>query len=178
MARKKGGFVSWLRKLFGRSKNEESDYYNGATAQPARQPARDYQSQYSSQPPQYPAPTHDAHAAAYRERNAEIAQKQVAGIRRAAGQGYVSAYPSRTAGPDDWEAQQAAARRRAGGQTNYDQTTMSSYGTEAKLLGDGKVPQRRPAQESAWKGKPVGKQYDRREELTEEDEDMWARMAM
>lgn len=30
----------------------------------------------------------------------------------------------------------------------------------------------------AWQGKPNGTPYDRREELTEEDEDMWARMAM
>jgi len=32
--------------------------------------------------------------------------------------------------------------------------------------------------ESQWKGKPVGQQYDKREELTPEDEDMWARLAM
>lgn len=31
---------------------------------------------------------------------------------------------------------------------------------------------------STWQGKPNGTTYDRREELTEEDEDMWARMAM
>lgn len=30
----------------------------------------------------------------------------------------------------------------------------------------------------AWHGKPKGTPYDRREELTEADEDMWARMAM
>lgn len=31
---------------------------------------------------------------------------------------------------------------------------------------------------STWQGRPNGTAYDRREELTEEDEDMWARMAM
>lgn len=31
---------------------------------------------------------------------------------------------------------------------------------------------------STWQGKPNGTAYDRREELTVEDEDMWARMAM
>lgn len=31
---------------------------------------------------------------------------------------------------------------------------------------------------SAWKGQPNGTAYDKRQELTEEDEDMWARMAM
>lgn len=31
---------------------------------------------------------------------------------------------------------------------------------------------------STWQGKPNGTTYDRREELTEEDEDAWARMAM
>lgn len=32
--------------------------------------------------------------------------------------------------------------------------------------------------DSVWKGKPTGKPYDKREELTEEDEDMWAKLAM
>lgn len=32
--------------------------------------------------------------------------------------------------------------------------------------------------EGPWKGKPIGQMYDRREELTAEDEDMWAKMAM
>lgn len=36
----------------------------------------------------------------------------------------------------------------------------------------------KPTEQSAWEGKPNGTAYDRREELTEEDEDMWARMAM
>lgn len=34
------------------------------------------------------------------------------------------------------------------------------------------------AHKSTWQGKPNGTAYDRREELTEEDEDMWARLAM
>lgn len=32
--------------------------------------------------------------------------------------------------------------------------------------------------ESQWQGKPQGKAYDKREELSEADEDMWAKMAM
>lgn len=32
--------------------------------------------------------------------------------------------------------------------------------------------------ESQWKGKPNGRPYDRREELSPEDEDMWAKMSM
>lgn len=35
-----------------------------------------------------------------------------------------------------------------------------------------------PQNKGTWQGKPNGTAYDRREELTEEDEDMWARMAM
>lgn len=31
---------------------------------------------------------------------------------------------------------------------------------------------------STWQGKPKGTSYDRREELTQEDEDMWAMLAM
>lgn len=33
-------------------------------------------------------------------------------------------------------------------------------------------------EKSTWKGTPNGTAYDRREELTAEDEDMWAKMAM
>ena len=32
--------------------------------------------------------------------------------------------------------------------------------------------------ESTWQNQPKGKAYDKREELTEEDKDMWANMAM
>ena len=32
--------------------------------------------------------------------------------------------------------------------------------------------------ESQWQGKPNGQLYDKREELSAEDEDMWAKMAM
>lgn len=55
-----------------------------------------------------------------------------------------------------------------------DATTVSSLGASTLVPNYAKGR----TETSPWRGKPIGKPYDRREELTEEDEDMWARMAM
>jgi hypothetical protein len=61
---------------------------------------------------------------------------------------------------------------------------MTSYGHDSNTTlhttekKDMHFPGPRQHATSTWKGKPNGTAYDRREELTEEDEDTWARMMM
>ena len=165
MSRRKGGFFGWLRKLFSRSKSPEPATHNYNAQSP---PVQQYHQQHNQYAQGYYPPSGYSHEqSAFHQRADEIAQIQVAGMRRTAGGGYVHAYANRTAGPDP----DAITSR------PYDQTTVSSYGTNGKAWGEDKY-EKQPRADSAWRGKPIGKQYDRREELTEEDEDMWARIAM
>lgn len=181
MSRRKGGFFGWLRKLFGRSKSPEmTTHYNPAPVQQQyhhhqQQQQQQYNKEYGNGQAYHPpsgyrhdeSAFHQQQQHQHQQRADEIAQIQVAGMRRTAGSGYVPAYAHRTTGPDP----DAVSSR------PYDQTTVSSYGINGKAWGEDKY-EKQPQTDSAWRGKPVGKQYDRREELTEEDEDMWARMAM
>lgn len=145
------------------------------------------------QPPGYRTPPKLLHAPAtspspapttFQQQARQISQFQVGGMRRTrGGSSYLPSY----------ESTQTSGGASSSGWTrptysSADQTTMSSYGydgdtavdtTEKKdthVPGGGHHHQQHAR--STWQGKPNGTAYDRREELTEEDEDMWARMAM
>lgn len=190
MSRRKGGFFGWLRKLFARSKNPEmttlynpapvqQQYHNHQQQQFQQYQQQQYNKEFGNGQAYHPPSGYrqdqsvfSHHQQQHQQRADEIAQIQVAGMRRTAGSGYVPAYANRTAGPDP----DAVSSSRP-----YDQMTVSSYGgTNGMAWGseDKYEKHQQPQADSAWRGKPIGKQYDRREELTEEDEDMWARMAM
>lgn len=101
-------------------------------------------------------------------------------MRRTTGQtsNYVTTYaPIQSTGP-------ASSGIRPGASTAT-KSHASTYRTGDTLVADTVDNEKekeagggRDRTESAWKGKPNGTAYDRREELTEEDEDMWARLAM
>lgn len=64
-----------------------------------------------------------------------------------------------------------------GGSHEYS-PSMTLVGDEADMEKKGGSTYGGGAKTSTWQGKPNGTAYDKRTELTEEDEDMWARMAM
>lgn len=122
-------------------------------------------------------------SASFHEQARHIAATPVCGMRRIAGPGnagYIASYqaaqgPGLSSSmlgpnailPDDTKSQ------------NHDD------GTDATLVGDGvgfgneeDSTHGGELKTSAWQGKPNGTAYDKRQELTEEDEDMWARLAM
>lgn len=126
-------------------------------------------------------------SSSFHEQARRIAQVPVAGIRRTAGpsnMGFVTTFET-ARGP------LTAPRATGPGASADDRTLRSDDGsTSATLVGDGGwgagVARKEgswtqagyPDKKSAWHGKPNGTVYDRREELSEEDEDMWARLAM
>ena len=88
-----------------------------------------------------------------------IANLSVAGMQRSNQANYVLSHtPARVAPVSTKESNSTA-------------TTASSH----TAVEDGFVSKHG---ESHWQGKPKGKIYDKREELSESDEDMWAKMAM
>ncbi|KAL1852757.1 hypothetical protein Daus18300_012088 [Diaporthe australafricana] len=161
-----------------------------------------YQHAAAVQPPAYrcgpqlqpPATSHSSQApASFQEQARKIAQFQVGGMRRTRGaSSYLTSYEStQTTGT-------GAASSSAWTRPSYasvDQTTMSSYGQHESDTGaappsssnTGGMDEKKDMHvngghhhhpRSTWQGKPNGTAYDRREELTEADEDMWANLAM
>ncbi|KKY39631.1 hypothetical protein UCDDA912_g00335 [Diaporthe ampelina] len=121
-----------------------------------------------------PAPT------TFHQQARHIAKFQVGGMRRArGGPSYLPSYES-TQTPTG--ASSSGWTRPSYGSVG--ETTMSSYGHDGDTAPDTAenkdmhVPGHRQHARSTWQGKPNGTAYDRREELTEEDESMWARLSM
>lgn len=119
----------------------------------------------------------------FHEQARRIAQVPVAGIRRTAGpsnMGYITTFhtapgppptvPRATAADDDDGSTNATLVGDGGGVGAG--VTTKKEGSAWARVGD---PEKK---QSAWHGRPNGTAYDRREELSEEDEDMWARLAM
>lgn len=117
----------------------------------------------------------------------QIAQMPVAGMRRTTAPGagasssFVTTYQT-VQNPRQHPAPPIGSARTDANnlpKTMPSQSTLSSndttmIGTAEHCAHDDK---KLPAN-STWQGKPKGTPYDRREELTEEDQDAWARMAM
>lgn len=195
LSRKMARILARVKKVFSRPKNFEPASSNASSIDTSddasRRPstaAPSYHHAAAVQPPAYrcppqlheepttsasPAPT------TFQQQAKHIAQFQVGGMRRTrGGSSYLPSYEStQTSGASSsgWTRPSYAS---------VDATTITSYGHDSNTTlhatekKDMHFPGNRQPATSTWKGKPNGTAYDRREELTEEDEDMWARMAM
>lgn len=123
-------------------------------------------------------------SSSFHQQAREISQIQVGGIRRTPGAGtYISSYHSSSQYPRSVAAASTVVPTEA-------DDRRASRQTDATLVADAEQPYVDAEQgwkknttgynttTSMWKGKPNGTEYDRRQELTEEDEDTWARLAM
>lgn len=91
--------------------------------------------------------------------NLEIAAMQVAGMQRNDRGTYITAHTA--VRPEaKFSTVSTTSTFSESSQTAVDQSFVSKHG------------------ESQWKGRPNGQAYDKREELSAEDKDTWARMAM
>lgn len=118
---------------------------------------------------------------AFHDQAQRIAQTPVGGLRRNPGVGQTSSFiisyqPAHSKGPH-------AACETASNARDGRAATFETGCTEDTLVGSAMDLEKKggygpDANKSTWQGKPNGTAYDRREELTEEDEDMWARLAM
>lgn len=182
-----------VKKIFSRPKNIEPASSNASSVDTSydagHRPSTatpSYHHAAAVQPPAYRSPPQlQAHATSpsppttFQQQAKHIAQFQVGGMRRTrGGSSYLPSYEStQTSG-----ASSSGWTRPSYG--SVDQTTMSSYAPDGDTLLDTSekkdmpVPGHRQHARSTWQGKPNGTAYDRREELTEEDEDMWARLSM
>lgn len=114
----------------------------------------------------------------------QIAQIPVAGMRRTTAPGaggtssFVTTYQT-IQNPAQPPVSPAATSDGSQPKTMPSQSTISS--TNTTVVGTVEYyahDEEKLAANSTWQGKPKGTPYDRREELTQEDQDMWARMAM
>ncbi|KAK5954848.1 hypothetical protein OHC33_004574 [Knufia fluminis] len=94
------------------------------------------------------------------ETTTDIANLPVAGMQKSNQLTYITSYSSTEPSSSVSTQRQTSSTLSSSASTAVDAAYVSRHG------------------ESQWRGKPIGQPYDRREELTEEDEDMWARMAM
>lgn len=169
------GFGKRVKNVFSRSKrSKESSEL--AVAQPS-----DYQRDTKPTTAYYSTPKDAEQLTPFQIQARQIAQMPVPGMRRTTGPGNVSSYMS------SYETMQSPGRSASSwnqSTTTDSRTTISSGDTTMVdnthyIHPDKEVPiHARVSAKGAWQGKPNGTPYDRREELTEEDEDMWARMAM
>lgn len=93
---------------------------------------------------------------------AKIANIPVAGMQRSNQGTYITTHSS-IASPYE------ESSRRQSSDASINSGSSKTAVEEVSAQGNG---------QSVWKGAVNGRQYDKREELTEEDEDMWAKMAM
>lgn len=125
---------------------------------------------------------YESQSPSFHEKAQAIAQTPVTGILRTPGPVYISSpQPAQNKGPG------SHASRRNDLSKSRDRGHLENVETgtaEDTLIGspvdveEKKGAYGHDAHKSTWQGKPNGTAYDRREELTEEDEDMWARLAM
>lgn len=149
----------------GQAETAAPSYYHAAAAQPpAYQPL-------ASQP-QRPASSHsETPPTTFQQRAREIAKIQVGGMRRTAGAGGASSHlgsyaPSQPTGPPASILEQRTVH-----------TTQPSYGRGSDEKKDLQFDANGAAK-GTDQGKPNEATYDHRQKLSEEDEDMWARLAM
>lgn len=90
----------------------------------------------------------------------DIAAMQVAGMQRNNQSTYITTYTATQPEPTLTAQSTTSTIDSNSSRTAVDPAFVSKHG------------------ESHWKGKPNGQHYDKREELSAEDEDAWARMAM
>lgn len=105
----------------------------------------------------------------------------VSGMLRTPGPGQTSCYinsyqPAPNKGPNAAGREESGARgdRVDNADTNTTDDTLVGSTVDAEKKGG----YGHDTNKSTWQGKPNGTVYDRRTELTEEDEDMWAMLAM
>ncbi|KAG8168984.1 hypothetical protein KVR01_001733 [Diaporthe batatas] len=184
-----------VKKVFSRPKNLEPASSNASSidtsSAASRRPstaAPSYHHAAAVQPPAYRSPPHlhddgttstSPAPTTFQQQASHIAHFQVGGMRRTRdGSSYLSSYEStQTSGASSsgWTRPSYAS---AGA------TTMTSHGHDSNTALDTTekkhmhYPSHRQHATSTWQGKPNGTAYDRREELTEEDEDTWARLMM
>lgn len=120
-------------------------------------------------------------SSSFHEKAHEIAQTPVTGILRTPGPVYISSpQPAQNRGPGSHATRKEELSKAT---DNRQLANIETATAEDTLIGspvdvEEKGAYGHDAQKSTWQGKPNGTAYDRREELTEEDEDMWARLAM
>ncbi len=151
MSRRRLAFLSWIRRVLSRSRA------NCPSSAVAPAPA---------------ALSYVDSERGFHEQADEIARKVVAVVSRVAGNGYTPSHANRAVGPE-------RPSHAASPTQDSEQTTTSTLTAveESDDKNEAEKEQGTHAQ-GTWHGQLVGKKYDRREELTEEDEDMWARLAM
>lgn len=111
-----------------------------------------------------------------------IAKIPVNGMRRADNMSFIGSYDTTQRPSPSYPAVQVAHPRKAAQDTatssQTDSTGDTLVGYAADLETKDKMQQGPDVTKSTWQGKPNGTAYDSRQELTEDDEDMWARLAM
>lgn len=125
----------------------------------------------------------ESQSSSFHEKAQEIAQKPVTGILRTPGPVYISSpQPVPNKGPGSHASRRNdLTKSRGDGQlANIETGTAEDtlIGSPIDVETEKKGVYGHDAHKSTWQGKPNGTAYDKREELTEEDEDMWARLAM
>lgn len=186
-----------VKKIFSRPKTLEPASSNASSVDTSYEagrrpstPTPSYSHAAAAQPPAYRCPPQQLQPPAtspspappttttFQQQARHIAQFQVGGMRRTrGGSSYLPSY----------ESTQTSGASSSGWTRPYgsvDETTMSSVGYDGDTAPDTTekkdmpAPGHRQQVRSTWQGKPNGTAYDRREELTEEDESMWARLSM
>lgn len=124
---------------------------------------------------------HEPPSSPFHDKAREIAQIPVSGMNRTPGPGqtscFISSYqPAPSKGPNAAEGTQSGAKGDPAANAETDTTDDTLVGSTINI--EKKDGYGHDTNKSTWQGKPNGTVYDRRTELTEEDEDTWARMAM
>lgn len=161
------GCIPWFRRSKANN-TPQSVHPHAANQQPQQQTFRHqtYESQSSS---------------SFHEKAQEIAQTPVSGILRTPGPVYISSpqpVPSKGPGSHASRKDNSSRTRETDRLANVETGTAEDTLIGSPIDTEKKGVYGSEATKGTWQGKPNGTAYDRREELTEEDEDMWARLAM
>lgn len=167
--RRLGGVFCCLRRRDAQAA-ATADHHNNDINTPTSQHGLFAASEKAAPPP--PA----AELTPFQQQARQIAQIPVAGMRRTTAPGggaYVASY--QTAQHPNPRASPSAPKTMPSNSTMASSHDTTVVGVEEHFAprDDKMAPAAAP-----WQGKPTGTPYDRRTELTEEDEDTWARMAM
>lgn len=166
------GCIPWFR----RSKTNSTSSSSSQSVHPLPADQKAFQQTFRHQ-------TYESQSSSsFHEKAQEIAQTPVSGILRTPGPVYISSpQPAQNKGPGSGASRTDDSSKLRG---NSRLANVETGTAEDTLVGspidvvEKKGFYGHEANKSTWQGKPNGTAYDRREELTEEDEDMWARLAM
>lgn len=184
---------AWIDSVFGcglptrsrqskkASRPHQSTHAHAPPAHVSPQHVRGGEPAGPTKPPKREACTAPA-SLSFHQHAQNIAQMPVTGMRRAGnGMSFIGAYDT-TQRPSPSYLGVAAPRKTNRPHDTADVSSKHANSTDATTFVTEKDEEKRQHgaddTKSTWQGKPNGTAYDSRLELTEEDEDLWARMAM